>query len=477
MRDRVHRMRTLRADDGFTLIEVTMAAALMMIATVALLGALSTMTKGAQAAQRHQQALAVAQRDIERLRTWDYTTQIGLTAMPIASATDGNPASAPSNTPTDPNYYVTVSGTTTSLKVMARYSDETSVVRSTEPIVGPGDATLTDAKVNPGPESFSYGRLSGKIYRYVTWRAEQCPAETASHIQNPCAGGHESKRITVAVVPDRAADGTGPGKPIWISTVVTDPDATPTGIAPPRTTDPPTLASQPFYLTDTACSRSARATIAAHVTNDTSPTPPSTGALTGCASGSPVPDLMDQAPNPDAESVPVYDYSTDVAGRAVPAGLAGQAGLALKRNVSVTGCPTSYATASAATLKTTVHTWASKPMPSGGFTIPSGGRAALSVWTHTVDGLAGDVTMCATLRVAGTRAVVGSGTFVDHTWPTAPAQVTFTWDLTGPVTVASGDRLLLTLSLTPTSSNNVVLLYDHPSFQSFVSVATSTPLT
>jgi hypothetical protein len=127
-----------------------------------------------------------------------------------------------------------------------------------------------------------------------------------------------------------------------------------------------------------------------------------------------------------------------------------------------------------------VHTWATAAMPSGGFTIPSGSRAGVSLWTQTTDGAAGRVTLCATLRDAQTRAAIGQSAVYDlSSWPTTPTQLAFTWDITPTAdhTLPSGDRLLLTLSLqSSTATKDALLLYDHPSFQSSLTVATTTPL-
>jgi type II secretory pathway pseudopilin PulG len=468
-----------RRQDGFTIVEVMVAALLVAVGVVAILGSLDAVSKTGVAAQRHQQAVAYGQREIERLRTLDYRTELGLTSFPVASG-DGIVAGDPTpNVPKNPNYYVSGTG----LKIMARYSDKTSglqpgVSPNPEPLVGPGESGLTSPQVNAGPQSFSINGTSGKIYRYVTWRSEHCPATTTSGITNPCPGTKDSKRITIAIVLDAVGNGAGPSKPIWLSSVMSDPDATPTGVSPPSPPTGGTISAQTLFLTDTPCSSSSRQAItASHNTHNTSPTPPASGAITTCAASGAIPDLMFAAPNPDADTVPAYDYSTDVS-RPAPSGLSQPAGLALRRGAS--DCPTSYATASASTLASTVHTWATTAMPSGGFTIPSGTRAGISLWTQTTDGVAGRVTLCATLRDAQTRATIGQTAVYDlSSWPTTPTQLAFTWDVaaSGDYTLPAGDRLLLTLSLqTSTANKDALLLYDHPSFQSSLTVATTTPL-
>jgi prepilin-type N-terminal cleavage/methylation domain-containing protein len=474
-----HLINTARRQDGFTIVEVMVAALLVAIGVVAILGSLDAISKTGVAAQRHQQAVAYGQREIERLRTLDYRTELGLTSLPAASG-DGIVAGDPTpNAPKNPNYYVSGTG----LKIMAQYSDKTSglqpgVSPNPEPLVGAGESGLTSPQVDPGPQNFSINGTSGKIYRYVTWRSEHCPAATTSGITNPCPGTKDSKRITIAIMLDAVGNGAGPSKPIWLSSVISDPDATPTGVSPPSPPTGGTISAQTLFLTDTPCSYSSRqAIIGSHATHDTSPTPPASGALTSCAAGGAIPDLMFADPNPDAPTVPAYDYSSEVS-RPAPSGLSQPAGLALRRGSG--DCPTSYATANASTLASTVHTWATTAMPSGGFTIPSGSRAGVSLWTQTTDGATGRITLCATLRDAQTRASIGQTAVYDlNGWPTTPSLLTFTWDVapTAAYTLPAGDRLLLTLSLQASTANkDALLLYDHPSFQSSLTVATTTPL-
>lgn len=457
-------------EDGFTIVEIIVAAALILTIVLGLLVAFDAMTRMAHAAQRHQQALAYGQREIERLRTLDYQTQLGLTSLPVASASDGNAPSDSSNNPADPNFYV--SGT--DLKIMTSYSDKTSGLQTgvnpnPEPLVGPADPKLASPKVVSGPQSFDADGLKGKIYRYVTYVAQHCPSVTVSGITSPCLSDAATKRITLALILDRGGNGAGPTKPIWISTVVADPLATPAGIAPPNISTGVSVTAQPLYLYDTRCTSSTRQATASHASHDTR----SLGCGGGLTAPNP-PDLMDKDVTSDAATSPFHDYSNEVS-RPTPIGLASPAGLALVRPAAATCAlgPTALEAASR------VHTWASPPVPSTGFSIPASGRAGLSFWTHTRDGSAGAVKMCAVLSsmVAGVSTPIGSGSYEPTQWPAAPTQLSFSWDLPLSVTtLVSGARLTLTLWITSSSSKDIVLLYDHPSYQSSLTVTTTTPL-
>lgn len=468
------------------MVEIVVAAALLLIIILGLLGAFDAVTRLAYGAQRHQQALAYGQREIERLRTLDYRTQLGLTSLPAASASDGNPPSAPSKNPSDPNFYVSGTG----LKIMTRYSDKTSGLQAgispnPEPLVRPGDPKLTSPQVVAGPESFNAEGVKGKIYRYVTFNAQHCPGLTLSGIVTPCLSDAATKRVTLALILDPVGNGAGPAKPIWISTVIADPLATPAGTMPTVPTGV-SVTAQPLYLYDTPCApfTTRQPITGSHSSRDTS------ALITKGCSGSgtvldPIvapPDLMDNDLTPDTNPPPPFlDYSSEVA-RPSPGGMTSPAGLALRRPGSATcGLVPPQSTS---TDRSRVHSWASKAVPSTGFSIPASGRAGLSFWTQTLSGSPGSAKMCVLLRsllpggLIGTT--IGSGSYEQSQWPTSPTQLSFAWDLPASITMLlSGQRLVLTVWLPSSSSSSasdVVLLYDHPSYQSSLTVTTTTPL-
>ncbi|MEJ7775108.1 MAG: hypothetical protein WKF72_09900 [Nocardioidaceae bacterium] len=474
--------RGTRGQDGFFMVEIVVAAALLLIIILGLLGAFDAVTRLAYGAQRHQQALAYGQSEIERLRTLDYRTQLGLTSLPAASASDGNPPSAPSKNPSDPNFYVSGTG----LKIMTRYSDKTSGLQAgispnPEPLVGPGDPKLTSPQVVAGPESFNAEGVKGKIYRYVTFNAQHCPGLTLSGIVTPCLSDAATKRVTLALILDPVGNGAGPAKPIWISTVIADPLATPAGISPPTVPTGVSVTAQPLYLYDTPCApfTTRQPITGSHSSHNTS------ALITKGCSGSgtlldPIvapPDLMDNDVTPGADTAPFRDYSNEVT-RPAPGGMTSPAGLALRRPGSGTCLAPP---ASTSTDASRVHSWGSKAVPSTGFSIPASGRAGLSFWTQTLSGSAGSARMCVLLRsllpggLIGTT--IGSGSYEQSQWPTSPTQLSFAWDLPASITtLLSGQRLVLTVWLTSSSASDVVLLYDHPSYQSSLTVTTTTPL-
>jgi hypothetical protein len=80
--------------------------------------------------------------------------------------------------------------------------------------------------VNPTPTSFSLAGagVSGKVYRYITWRPEDCGTDGAGAAL--CPGNQDTKRILVAVKMD-ANGNIAPSNPIWVTSVAIDPTSEP----------------------------------------------------------------------------------------------------------------------------------------------------------------------------------------------------------------------------------------------------------
>jgi hypothetical protein len=210
-------MKWLRAQDGMSMVEVLVAAALL---TVGGLGVLST-TGGSKrvtiSTERNQLTVAYAQREIERLAALPWAS-LGLNALP-APETDATPAD---EAPSTPAAYLTDCTPTgcSALRVLQEPSDRTSpppagVPAAGEPIVtGGSEAPLATATV---------AGHSARVYRYVTRVAERCLQTAAG---TTCAPTTSTKRITVAiVVSGRKSDGLT--KPVYLTTLVTDPSVTP----------------------------------------------------------------------------------------------------------------------------------------------------------------------------------------------------------------------------------------------------------
>ena len=130
-----YRLPAARAcsEGGFTLVEVLVAMFILLVGIVAAFGVFSSSKNASLASQRQEIAVHQAQREMERLRAFQYA-ELGLTATPVAS-TD----------PNNPNNKV-LAGNKFRVKT-SPVLDEDLVLKST------GDAP--SAQINPGPEAFT----------------------------------------------------------------------------------------------------------------------------------------------------------------------------------------------------------------------------------------------------------------------------------------------------------------------------------
>ncbi|KKL82702.1 hypothetical protein LCGC14_1982150, partial [marine sediment metagenome] len=387
-------MGRLAAEHGFILAEVMVAAMVLTIGILATLQGFNSSQRLTVVAQRHAVAVHVAEREMEKMRTVEFWE------LWMADKIQETPD--PEQHRIDPS---------TGCVVVAGHSmcdaDEFEAVAVPDPgeelewvAYSPLPSFLE--KVDPGPEDFTVGygdsAVTGKIYRYVTWRLEDCDPGFMSG----CPGSSElaSKRMTVAVTinpadPAHPERGPGPTKPIWISSTAIDPgDATGTLRPPPVPV--PSTAAQKFYLYDQPC-RSDDAdnvyvpppTPPAHPDYDDPPTghPTHDTASEGAASRdysicrddddpddpSKRPDLM----GPDRPAPPLaplelppvpYEYSNDVPGDY-------EGGLAVKERVFPSGCPEYSST------KEEGHAWATTKFESS---VTLTGKAYLSFWSSSI---------------------------------------------------------------------------------------------
>ena len=447
--DRAACRPALKLEHGFTLVELLIAMALAAVGVAATLGVFGASGRTTLVSQNTSVGAHQAQAELDRLSKLRYG-ELALTSTPVHSTNVMNP-----------NY---------------RVSGTSFDVRSglTEPLVTTAGDGAT-AKVDPGPSDFAVGQngstTTGKIYRYVTWRDENCPTSI-------CDGTQNTKRVTVAVTIDPAAN-TAQRMPLWFSTVITDPSAAPagyTGTSGGNGSGSSNSGAQIFYLYDTPCKQTSRQTPSAnHYTRSTAQTSPSSASYSTCQNSDPTknPDLMGADP-PTGSSPPMYEYSADLGGD-YPGGLA--------MMHTGTSCVANYSAANAANTavpnKWSVHAWSTNPISGSVFNLS--GRATVSFHTTTLGGLPGRGFLCATLIDRTESGGLASDTTIASTtydianWPTTVRRLSFTFAVS-PRDIAVGHRLVLVLHVRGESTNDIALLYDHPSYQSLLEVETSTPL-
>jgi prepilin-type N-terminal cleavage/methylation domain-containing protein len=474
-----------KSEAGFTLVELLVAMSVLLIGIVATFGVFASSKNANLVSQRHEVAVHQAQREMERLRALKYTELGLMTPLPTHS-----------NDPNDPNYRIQANG-----NFLVKTSDcgGSNQPPCEEPLVS-GD----DSRVEPGPTPFYVGEtgaaVSGKVYRYVTWRDENCTT---------CTGTQNTKRLYVAVTidPVPGRPNIGPKKPVWLSSIAIDPNDGPPG-GGGGTPAPPSTAAQSFYLYDKTCSdNDANNGYTTPPNPGHSPTNDTAAPGTSCENvvGSKRPDLMGPtAPTYSNPPEPAWTFSSDIPNNPPPPNEAATypAGLALARAGAPTSCPVGSYTLDTANNdgdgdtstpgKWQVHAWSTRTF-SQDFTLS--GSAFISLWTTSVGGNAAPGRFCATLldrQVVGgvpNDVVVGSMSRTRTPWPTTKVepgrncgaadfpcgrQLTFQFTLSGS-RVAAGDRLVLVISILGTSEKDIVLLYDDPRYRSLLQLETSTP--
>ncbi len=259
-----------------------------------------------------------------------------------------------------------------------------------EPLVVAGTGEVT-----AGPTTFNDGRFSGRVWRFVTSVDDE--ACKLLNLVNVCATNKNYKRVTVVVEMSGLHNNL---KPIWVSSIVSNPEDGPVGSASGPVTE--CLNSNgdlvqcvnsvedkvnALFPTDTpATSSNTRQPItASHATHPTVATVTGLECTASTTTGCPKPDLLEDVPPQVTTPLPqLFKYSTDVAG-----GYPG--GRALRRDASCSSTPT--------TSDNTKGAFWATPALSAPKTL--NGKGGLSLYSQTIDGLTAGATVCVAFRRAG----------------------------------------------------------------------------
>lgn len=204
MRERLT-VRVRRGEEGFTLVEVLIATLVLTAGIIATISVFGSSKRVTLAAERNEVAVHQAQREMEALKDYSYA-QLGLTAWPQTT-------NRLESDPTKIGYFNGVNTTDGSSFTVA------SAGPVTEHFVGPDDSGAAQFQVNPAPTSFTVGNITGKVYRYVTWRPEDCGTDGGG--TQICPGYKDTKRLTVAVQLDPNSR-NAVTKPVWIQSIAID---------------------------------------------------------------------------------------------------------------------------------------------------------------------------------------------------------------------------------------------------------------
>jgi type II secretory pathway pseudopilin PulG len=477
--------RARTGEEGFTIIEVVVAALIVTIGALTTFGLLSSATKNTQRAKATQVALDQAQQTLEEIRSLS-TEERAMTATPPHSSDQ-----------LDPNYRVNAGSGTFALTREPRGDYEKLVVNGGELYGGSGEEgviVISGGTVSPGPTHFESGDVSGDIYRYIVWRNDEGCSE------EDCPGPQDYKQIIVAVKLDTPGSQAGERGYVEVQSNFVDPTDSSANDPVPGP-EGKVVTAQQFFLSDTPCSASADGTTTwterreiteDHLLHNTLGVC-TDGEQTGTTHGAPDALLLGHPPDPtpeDPESPPLYDYSNDYYLDTNPDTTKG----VQIRPDDEGGCH--FEPKGTTNPESQVHFWVTDPM-SAEFTMT--GSVTLEFYTRTLNDDAYHGTLCVylfsrheedkegILTYSDKRLMSGKNAYWEYYpegnefWPRgAWTKESLTMNFDGaPYPIPAGDRLGVALSVdrfnTP-SKSAIPLMYDHPNFQTRIEVDTSTPI-
>ncbi|HEX4108821.1 MAG TPA: type II secretion system protein [Solirubrobacteraceae bacterium] len=238
-----------RAEDGMTLIEVVVATLLIALSVAALGDLFATGNASSLGTQREAQLLGVANQALESIRDQVKTSSVGFNGLALSSAPatgancpsyDCTASSVPSN-PSDPNDFVTSSGNCLlvetnwnaagsggqgALPGLDSYSGCGASASSAEPLVVCASGGSCATGVSTGfvaPQTTIDGYT---VDQYVTETDAGCNSSLAVTCgAGGAQSGIDARRVVIAVLPgtSTATAATSQDKPVWLSTILTNP--------------------------------------------------------------------------------------------------------------------------------------------------------------------------------------------------------------------------------------------------------------
>jgi hypothetical protein len=462
----------MRSEDGFTIIEVLVAATVLLVGVLGMIAAMDASRRLTQVAERHTLMVHRAEREIERVEALPFA-QVGMTAAPSHSTGAANP-----------RYYVVAA-------TPATFQWDRNAPGTTEPfVVDPAGAftPTTESAAQPCPAatnpcSWTDGAQSGYVYDFVTWHYDSvCNAGAVCPAQN------DYKRVTVVVTLTGAAH---PSLPALVSSVVADTHAQPAGYVANGVQNPLQAPStqclnqvgvlvscanalpgtpQTWFLYDTnaTVSTTRQPIVGDHPTHPT--LAPITGLLCNVlvTTGCPRPDLMGPTPPPSPGPPTPNNLSNEVTG-VVYAG-----GRLLHRDTDCANPPST-------TDNTKGAVWVTNQLSTNTVLTGDGG---MTVYTQTANSFAATVTLCVAiynyppsilnlLQLPPLR--LGVVAYTSVVTPTVPTPLSFTFNFLGAgvtKTMVAGDRIGVRVWIAASAATDAAIIYDDPKFASVLQLNT-----
>jgi hypothetical protein len=480
------------AADGFSVVELMVAILILVVGIFSTFAVFDTSKRATHVSETQEGEIHVAQQELERLQTLAYT-RLGLTGAP-----------GPDSNPNSPNYYVTA--TPSSSCPTFRWNQSAGASNTSDQLVVNGCAY---PGINPNP--FSGGTvpltqtISGyTVYDYVTWVNDNlcrpgygCLGDAVTGL-----GNYDYKRVTVEVTNSQSA-AYGPTTPVLVSSIVSDPHATPVvgnpNINNPLNTTNVTctdgsghtvtcnngLGSQTpnvFYLTDSLEQNGYTPPSADNsCMHYTVQKVPLAGGQLSCGGvnlgactsssivGCPQPDLLNGAP--PASSIPQeFNFSPNISSTTP--------GRVILRDPNASTCASTPSPDA-----TMGEFWGTQPLTSA---LNLSGNGAMTLYTNTLHGLSVSVTLCVgvyleapvlgildPLNLLGNNDSITLGVvaYTLSQWPAAPTPLSFTFNyMSAARLAAAGASLGVRIWVTASSGDDIVAHYDAPSVSSRVQI-------
>ncbi|HVV89817.1 MAG TPA: prepilin-type N-terminal cleavage/methylation domain-containing protein [Solirubrobacterales bacterium] len=179
-------LRRVRDAEGFTLIEVLVAAIVLTLGSLAVFTVFASGIKNVQRGRETQIGVSVAQREMEKVHSLKFS-EVLLMAAPETSAEVASPAHRVSSARTE--YNLNRTGATNWAKLAVAGTGETGAVE-------------------PKSETFSVGGAPVTVYRYVVWRKDEAFCKTFTSTTEPtsCKEGKNYKRVIIDVWPGKVGN-------------------------------------------------------------------------------------------------------------------------------------------------------------------------------------------------------------------------------------------------------------------------------
>jgi Tfp pilus assembly major pilin PilA len=458
--------RGLRRDEGLTVVEVMVAAMILVIGALAVLQVVDVAARNNYRGEEAQVVSNRLQQEIEKIKRLPYA-QLALTGLPQDTIELADPRWRTQGT----NFAVTKQG------------------GSPQPLIYDGGAlydggTVSGGAVDPNPTPFTSGDVHGNVYRFVVWENDATCSEAL------CPGPQDLKRVIVAVRADTTASG-GVRPYQEVQSQVVDPQVEPADNESPPPPGGDTSKPWTLFLTDTTCNNDTRQPVSGdHATQNTRAVC-SSGVATGNTPGAP--DLLYTSAPPLDPEAPIFDYATDVEPTVNPEQ---DKGLQMLPQ-STSGCGIDALGVASGDVEADekwrrVHRWLTPAIPSG-YDILLNGSATLALWSQTVNSVSYPGQICIWLFKRQTDGqgvttdtaiapVTGgtSFTFSQSSWPTTWTELPISLSFQTGVHLLPGERLGLAIAIDPAGtgdgSQGLQFMYDEPSFDSRLEVKTGSTL-